>query len=60
MAYYIQVQKENEIIIKKLYINPESSIEDLKYEIKKKLKISNNQQILFYKEFELNDKKNIL
>ena len=42
MAYYIQIQKENEIIIKKLYLNPESSIEDLKHEIKKRLKISNN------------------
>ena len=60
MAYYIQIQKENDIIIKKLYINPDSSIEDLKYEINKKLKISNNEQFLFYKEFELNDdKKNL-
>jgi hypothetical protein len=34
MAYYIQIQKENEIIIKKLYIEEKSSIEDLKFEIK--------------------------
>ena len=60
MAYYIQIQKENEIIIKKLYIEEKSSIEDLKFEIKKILKIPNNEQFLFYKEFELNDdKKNL-
>ena len=57
MAYYIQIQKENEIIIKKLYIEEKSSIEDLKFEINKKLKIPNNEQFLFYKGFELNDDK---
>ena len=57
MAYYIQIQYENRIIKEKLFINPESSIENLKFQIKKLFNYED--QILFYHEIELNDKKTL-
>ena len=59
MAYYIQIQYENRIIKEQLFINPESSIEDLKFEIKKLFNFMVEDQILFYHEIELNDKKTL-
>ena len=55
MAYYVQIQKENKIIKEKFIINPESTISEFKFEIKKYFNYEIKDQSLFYHEIELND-----
>ena len=68
MAYNINIEKDNKIIIKKLIINPESEIKDLKFEIIKHFKkneeknflFDENNLLLFYNNQILNDNEKII